>query len=184
MLRGSASSPSVSIGTSESPRSSELVTRLRGDDHLAGVRILERRPGTRCAVGIVGEPACVGGPAEADLVAAASRDCLVRLAEEDDVGRLEVVQPLPQRSRLGRPRTDAVNHAGAVRGRDDDVRDGDERRLQPRMTSDWSLSVVGAQDDGIAVEELVRPSGGVDERGHGGVAPRKRLVRAVGPVYV
>ena len=44
--------------------------------------------------------------------------------------------------------------------------------------------MVGTDDDGVAVEELVGAAGCIEERGDRVVAPAQRLVCCVGPVRV
>ena len=65
-----------------------------------------------------------------------------------------------------------VDHPGTVRRRHERV---GERVLQPRHVVHRRLAVVGAEDDGVALEELVRPAGRLDQRADGVVAARERL---------
>ena len=73
-----------------------------------------------------------------------------RLADEDDVDGRVAVEP----AREGRGIVVGVDHPGAVRGRHELVR---EDVLQPRDLTHRRLAVVGAEDDGVALEELVAP---------------------------
>ena len=113
---GSASSPTVSIGTSESPASSdpceppprvvppgevgELPAGGRGDDQLAGVRVRERRPGALEPVRVVEDRGVAARPVrrEPKLLAVPARDRLVALAVEDDLDGRVAVEPARERS--------------------------------------------------------------------------------------
>ena len=67
-----------------------------------------------------------------------------------------------------------VDHRGAIRGGDEIV-----ACVEPGDLLDVRLPVVGADDHRVALEELVRPAGGIHQRRDRGVAARERLVRAV-----
>ena len=70
---------------------------------------------------------------------------------------------------------------GAVRRGHDVLGEG---VLQPLDLVHGRLTVVGAEDDCVALEELVRPAGGLDQPADGVVAPGERGVRGVGPLRV
>ena len=130
----------------------ELPAGRGGDEHLAGVRVRERRRSTQTAVGNRVENRVV-------LVAVAPRDDTVTVAEDDDPrGRLGV-------EALGDPaRLVGVDHRGAVRRRENVVAD-----VEARDAIDLRLAVVGAHDHGVALEERLRPAGRVEQRTDRGV---------------
>ena len=145
----------------------ELVPGSRGDDHLARVRVVERPPRSLEAAGIAEETLIARrGPApragsKAQLVAFAPDDSLGAFQEERGLHCRLVVQALDEVARfevaLGKP----VEHPCAVRCRHHEARDVGERRLQPDVAVHAGLTVVGAQHDGIALQELLRSAGGV-----------------------
>ena len=174
---GGGPRPTVSIGTSESAaleravaaaaemaaagEVEELPAGRRRDEHLARVRVRERGRGAHAAVGNRVEDRVV-------LVAVASHDDAAVLLESDDPGGRLVVETLGDRARIVR-----VDHRRAVR-RGHEVVAG----VEARDLVDVRLAVVGADDHGVALEERVRPAGGVEQRADRRVAALERLVRA------
>ncbi len=178
--------PMPSIGTSESPATSEPwlpppawcdpARSVNSQPSAAetstspAFRIAERRLHPLAAARVLVEQRRV-------LVAVAARDDRAVLDEERRVHRVDCVEARGCDARLVR-----VDHRRAIRR-------GDERGrvdviLEPRRLVDVRLPVIGAEDDGVALEELVEPAGRLDERPHREVDTRERLVRSVGPVHV
>ena len=133
MLRGAASSPTVSTGTSESPRHERAVAAAAGvvaaaevgeldalrrrDEQLAGVRVRERGPArARAPFGMVEDrrvaarAEAVGVAGEAQLLAVAPRDRLVALAEERDLDVGVAVEPLRELARVDGGAGQEVDH--------------------------------------------------------------------------
>ena len=177
---GGSPSPTVSIGTSESPRREravaaaadvvasgevdELPARCRRDEHLARVRVAERTLDAGAPVRVAVEQrrgprrrGCGRPPRRPRGRAATSTDGSPSSASREPA------------------RVVAVEHRRAVRG-------GDERagHVEPRGLLDRRLAVVGAEDDRVAREERVGAAGGLEQRGDRGVGPAERLVRGVG----
>ncbi len=147
----------------------ELAARRGRDEHVAGVRVRQRGRRAREAVGIVEH---VDAPRRRRAAPRRPRRPPGRARDLD--GRV-AVEPLRRAPRAAR--REGVDHPGAVRRGDDAV--VAERVLEPRRSIDVRLAVVRADDDGVALEELVQAAGGVEQRAHGVVAARERCVRGV-----
>src|ERR1051325_6008890 len=156
----------------------ELHTGRRRDDQLAGVRVGGGTPGSFERIGLVEQrlvaarlpPPC--GRAEPKLLPVAARDRLVALAVEDDVRGIAAVQPPSQGGGVV-----AVDHPGPVGSGDDHVVQPGKALLQGGHAVDAGLPMVGADDHGVALEKLVRPARGLDQRADRRVAACKRLLR-------
>ena len=144
----------------------ELPAGRGRQQHLAGVRVAQRRLGARAAVRVLVEERASSSPRGGRRPR--------RVEEQRDIDRGLAVE----RGREG-ARVVAVDHRGAVRGGHAGAVDG-----EPRDLLDVRVAVVGAEDDGVALEELVRPAGRVEERRDRRVGPGERLVRRVRPERV
>ena len=140
----------------------ELPTGGGRHDQLAGVRVRQRRPGPLASLRMVEDRgvAIRAGRSESKLSTVTARDGLVRLAPEDDIDGLVAVEPPGERRRI----VVGVHHARTVRGRHavfgEDV-------LQPGDVGHGRLAVVGTENDRVPLEELVGPTGGLDQRADG-----------------
>jgi hypothetical protein len=121
---------------------------------------------------------------EAKLLAAAPGDRLAVLAVEHDLGGRRAVEPPCQLPRVLPAFRQAIDHPRPVGGGHKDAVEPGEVRLERDHTLNGSLAVVRADDDGIALEKLVRPARGLDQRADGGVAAGERLPRPTGPEEV
>ncbi len=101
----------------------------------------------------------------------------VAVATENDVDGRVAVEPAREDRRIGV----GVDHRGAIRRGHERVR---EDVLQTRHVAHRRLAVVGAEDDGVALEELVGPAGCLDQSADGLVAAREGCVRRVRPLCV
>src|SRR3954453_6995407 len=159
----------------------ELPALRGGDEKLAGVRV--RESGTR-AMGSVRMLELLEELVDWAVCTAAASDDLVPLEAKRDIHGREAVQPPRQLARVDSRLREEIDLAGAVRGSHDDlsfeIREG---LLQTRRASDRGLAVIGEQHDRVALEELVRPAGCVEERCYSGVGLLERAVggSAVGP---
>ena len=156
-----ASFPVVLLAqTTLAPREvGEFDSRRRRHDHVAGVRVLQRGPRARSAVRIVEQRT---GAVDDDVLALAARDDLVPLAEQNRLGCGLAVEELRQPARIELAFRQAVDHPGAVRGGHERARDVRVSRLEPRRCLHSCLAVVRAHDDGVPLEELVRPARGIE----------------------
>jgi hypothetical protein len=104
-------------------------------------------------------------------------DQAVAIATEDDVDRRVAVEPAREelRVRVG------VDHPGAIRGGHELVR---EDVLQARHLTHRRLTVVGAEDDRVSLEELVGAARGSDQRPDGFVTAGQRGVCRIRPLDV
>ena len=157
----------------------ELPARRRGDDQLAGVRIRERRPGALQPLRMIEDRGVAARPVrrEPKLLAVPARHRFLALAVEHDVDARVAVEPGGQ---LGRVAV-RVDHPRPVRRGHDLLR---ERVLEPLHLVHLRLPVVGAEDDRVALEELVRPARRLDQPADGVVAAGQRGVRGVRPLDV
>ena len=187
---GSTSSPTASIGTSESPARASRASPAHVD---AGRQVRELPPPAAAetisspAFGFASSPrplaalwvvengrvAAGAGRCEAQLGAVAARHRLLALAPEDDVDGVVPVEPAREHRDHRR-----VDHPGAVRGRHDLV---GEDVLEPPYLAHGRLAVIRADDDRVALEELLRASSGFDQRPHGLVRSARAGVGGVGP---
>ena len=91
----------------------------------------------------------------------------------------EAVEPPRELRRRRRALRQEVDLAGAVRGRDDDLRPRGRRSgsssRAARSTAVWPWSE--RSDDRVALEELVRPAGRLEQRADRGVGLLERDVR-------
>src|SRR5579862_3560121 len=163
----------------------ELPALRGGDEQLAGVGIRERRAHTPLRIRML-------ELVHRKILAVAARDRPVALEPERDVdGRLAVEPPRELRRVGARPRQE-IDLPRAIRRRDDYLsREIGEGRLEPRCPLDVRLAVIGQQDHGVTVEELVRPAGRVEQRAdrrvgalEGDVGRSFRPVRVRGEVVV
>src|SRR5438105_3289170 len=161
----------------------ELEAERGRDDQVAGVRIRKRSPDAFEGVGLVEErdipsrlPAGAGG-SEPKLLAFTARDGLAAFAVEDELRARDAVQPLRESRRILTAVRQSIHHAGPIRGGDDQAFDAGEAGLERGRPVDLRLPVVGADDDRIALEELVRAAGGLDQRADRSVAAGERLLR-------
>ncbi len=161
------------------PRSANSQPGGGRDDQLAGVRVRQRRPGPLASLRMVEDRgvATRAGRGEAKLGTVTARDGLVPLAPEDDVDGFVAVEPPGEHRRI----VVGVDHARAVRGGHEVF---GEDVLQPGDVGHGRLAVVGAENDRVALEELVRPARGLDQRADGHVAPGERGVRCIGSLGV
>ena len=177
----------------------ELEARRGGDDQVAGVRVVQGGPRTfervrvreQRLVAAGGEPAV--RPDEAELLAGATGDGLVALEVEHDFGALFSIEAPGQLVGLRTTARQAVHHRGAVRsghgqlGRASagaEEREAVERGLESHTAVDVRLTVVGADEDRVALEELVGAAGGIEQGGDGAIGARERRLRAFGPLGV
>ena len=167
----------------------ELVARRRGDDHLPGMRVVERRPGPLEAVGIPEQSLVPGrrptGRArrKRELLSLAADDGLAVLEEERRLDRRLLVEPLGQCTHIvlvAQP----VEHPGAVRCRHQHSGKIAEGLLQANVPVDLRLAVVGAKDNRVPLEKLVGAAGCVEQRPDRRVAAHERFERRVGAVDV
>src|SRR5581483_8330179 len=149
----------------------ELPPGRRRDEHVARVRVPQRGP---CPLepGRVAEDARVAArPArpEPQLLSLAARDPVAVLEEEHHLRSRLVVQPLRELADILRAARQPVDLPRAVRRGNGDVRPGEAaateereigvRALERDRALDLRLAVVGADDDGVAVEERVDAPG-------------------------
>ena len=168
----------------------ELESRRRRDDYLPGIWIVERGPGSLEAAWIP-EQALVpaGGPRvgvgrEAQLLAIAPHDRFRSFEEEHRLCRVFPVESFRERPRVGCAAPEPVDHPGSVRRGHEHVVEVGERRLQPNVAVDVRLTMVGAEHDRVALEELIGTARRVEERADRRVAPRQSFEGLVGTVRV
>ena len=161
----------------------ELDARRRRDQQLAGVRVRERRPRALERVRLVEQaevaarpPGAVRGR-EAKLLAVAPGHRLGAFAVEHDLRGGLAVEPSRELGRVLAALRQPVDHARPVRGGHEHAVHPGEGRLQRDRPVDPGLAVIGADHDRVALEELVRPARGLDQRADRGIAPRQRLLR-------
>jgi hypothetical protein len=168
----------------------ELPPLRGGDEDVAGVRRRERRPRARRRIG-AGEQRAVARQApvssvrcEAELLAAASRDRLVAHAEQRHLDRRRAVEESGELAWIVPAAGEPVHHRGSVRCRDERALDPGEGLLQGRHLSHTRLAVVGEDDEGVSLDQLVETAGREGEIADGGVAATKHVARRIGSVLV
>src|SRR5579884_1049498 len=149
----------------------ELPALRGGDEQLARVRVLKRRARPpRCVRVVERVHGCVRS--------FAPDDHLLALAAERDVDRREPVEPARELRDVEARVRKQVDLPRAVRARHDDLAaEVREPLLQPGRLADARLAVVGKQHDRVALEELVRVAGRVEERTDRRVLLLERMLR-------
>ena len=114
----------------------------------------------------------------------APRDRGRTFEEHDGLCRLFLVEPRRERPCVGRGIAEPIQHSGPVRRGDEHVVEIPERRLQANVLGDMCLPVVGAENNRVTLEELLRPAGRVEERADRGIASRQGFESPVGAMSV
>src|SRR5439155_688444 len=168
----------------------ELVPGRRGDDHLAGIRVVQGGPGALEAPR-VSEQALVPGRGppvrtrrEAKLGAFPPDDGFGPFQEQRCLDGRLVVQALGEPASFQVATGQPVEHPSAVRCGHKETRHVGERCLQPDVVVDPGLAVVRAQDDRVTLEELLWTAGRIEQSADGRVAATEGFERGVRALQV
>ena len=119
--------------------------------------------------------------AEAKLFARAARDGLAALPEERHLHRRFAVDGCGQLARVEPAPGQRVHHRSAIRRCHERARHARVAGLRRSHLANGRLPVVGEDDQGVAVEELLEPSSGGREVGEPGVCAAERSACSHGP---
>src|SRR5205807_10127279 len=158
----------------------ELVVLRSGDDHVTGGRVVKCRPRTHLTIRMTEERSIRRRYSEPDFLASMTCNRFLAFQEERDVDRVLAVEPLGEYARVRSRVFQPVQHPGAVRRGRQDVGEVGDGTVEIRLPFDMRLPVVRAEDDRVALEELVAATGRVEKRTDCRVGACERVVCGIG----